>query len=85
MSEVSDFVMHVFNQHRAEFTVRDGRLHVWPPDVWHRLSDDEQKFIHHHCHALKAMVRDGRQPLLPDNVVADYERQPQQIKETHHA
>jgi hypothetical protein len=66
MSYITDFALHIFKEHHAELCLRKGEVHVWPETAWDRLSDEEHEFIHNHRHALRAIVRDGRQPRLPD-------------------
>lgn len=69
MSFISDFVMHIYKEHHAELVIRDGAVFVSPDQAWGRLSDSEQEFFHNHPYALRAIVRDGRQPRLSDNDV----------------
>jgi hypothetical protein len=68
MGYISDFAQQLMREHRAELTLRGGRLEIWPPTAWNELSVEERDFVHTNWHALKALVRDGRQPRLPDDI-----------------
>jgi len=70
MSYLTDFALRIFREHHAELVIRKGGVTVQPESAWSSLSDEDKHFIHNHPHGLKAIVRDGRQPVLPDDNVS---------------